>query len=102
MFDPVYALSVNGNHATDFTTSPDVTAVVAWMDDNGWGDYDIVQTIRHGRWSVERKDCLSARILRHMGRDFVCNNKIPTIKIVRELTGCGLKEAKDFVEEWVE
>lgn len=45
---------------------------------------------------------LDVRHLRDMMDDhYVRNNKINVIKFIRGLTGLGLKEAKDFVEqEW--
>ncbi len=41
-----------------------------------------------------------ARMREYRNGQYYYTNKIPAIKLVRERTGLGLKEAKDYVEAW--
>ena len=56
--------------------------------------------ISHLVKSVELVDSVDAkaRELIAVLKAQISTNKIPTIKAVRDLTQCGLKQAKDFVE----
>ena len=47
------------------------------------------------RWLISRGDTAFVRLFLLEKRP---ENKISQIKLLREITGCGLKEAKDFVE----
>lgn len=47
------------------------------------------------RWLISRGDTALVRLFLSEKRP---ENKISQIKLLREITGCGLKEAKDFVE----
>ena len=47
---------------------------------------DAVEKTSEGSWTQEVRDFAQN------------NNKVPVIRFMRELTGCGIKEAKDWVE----
>lgn len=47
------------------------------------------------RWLISRGDTALVRLFLSEKRP---ENKISQIKLLREITGCGLKEAKEFVE----
>ena len=53
---------------------------------------ELTEQCKHARDATITKDVIE--LLEHA----YLNEKIMTIKVVRQLTGCGLKEAKDLVE----
>jgi len=56
---------------------------------------------RSGPWAAEetRSGSLSPADMAEVARELAKGRKIQAIKLVRERTGMGLKEAKDFVED---
>lgn len=67
--------------------------------------HDICETLQSERnWSITEESGLSADliyILDCVGHGWVGANKIQAIKLVKKVFNCGLKEAKDAVEEYL-
>lgn len=62
------------------------------------GKYSEINNVRVGDYHTDVWFTISREQFRSIGDNYRAGNKITAIKMLREIVACGLKEAKDVVE----